>query len=125
NQQDSGQFAADSVLSQAHLLGPSGVMPALAAWICAGVMRALCYKGCGFRCAPNPRDGRDRGEIVNMQMGKTWCAFATASVLSVCLASATGQQNERKLDLTPVKPETVGFSSERLERLHTLMREAV
>jgi CubicO group peptidase (beta-lactamase class C family) len=29
------------------------------------------------------------------------------------------------LDLTAVKPETVGFSSERLERLHTLMQQAV
>ncbi|MGB8261049.1 MAG: serine hydrolase domain-containing protein [Terracidiphilus sp.] len=29
------------------------------------------------------------------------------------------------LDLTPVKPETVGFSSERLERLHTLMQWSV
>ncbi len=30
-----------------------------------------------------------------------------------------------KLDLNPVKPESVGFSSERLERLHTLMEDAV
>jgi CubicO group peptidase (beta-lactamase class C family) len=29
------------------------------------------------------------------------------------------------LDLTPVKPETVGFSTERLERLHELMQQAV
>jgi len=29
------------------------------------------------------------------------------------------------LDMTVVKPETVGFSSEGLERLHTLMEEAV
>ena len=29
------------------------------------------------------------------------------------------------VDLTPVKPEAVGFSSERLERLHTLMQQAV
>ena len=30
-----------------------------------------------------------------------------------------------ELDTTVVKPETVGFSSERLERLHTLMQQAV
>jgi CubicO group peptidase (beta-lactamase class C family) len=30
-----------------------------------------------------------------------------------------------KLDLTPVKPESVGFSSERLERLHALMQKEV
>ena len=29
------------------------------------------------------------------------------------------------LDLTVNKPESVGFSSERLERLHTLMQQAV
>lgn len=29
------------------------------------------------------------------------------------------------LNMTPVKPESVGFSSERLERLHTLMQDAV
>ncbi len=27
--------------------------------------------------------------------------------------------------MTPVKPESVGFSTERLERLHTLMQDAV
>jgi len=32
---------------------------------------------------------------------------------------------QHPLDLTPVKPESVGFSSERLERLHALMRQAV
>jgi CubicO group peptidase (beta-lactamase class C family) len=29
------------------------------------------------------------------------------------------------IDMTPVKPESVGFSSERLERLHALMQQAV
>ncbi|HEX4319410.1 MAG TPA: serine hydrolase domain-containing protein [Acidobacteriaceae bacterium] len=32
---------------------------------------------------------------------------------------------QHALDMTVVKPETVGFSSERLERLHALMQEAV
>ena len=43
----------------------------------------------------------------------------------LCGASAGAQQAARTNDLTPVKPETVGFSSERLERLHTLMQDAV
>jgi len=35
------------------------------------------------------------------------------------------KQKPASIDLTVVKPETVGFSSERLERLHSLMQEAV
>src|ERR1700733_13223022 len=35
------------------------------------------------------------------------------------------KQKPANIDLTVVKPETVGFSSERLERLHALMQEAV
>lgn len=45
---------------------------------------------------------------------------------------ATAQRQEKptqpaqhSVDLTMVKPETVGFSSERLERLHALMQQAV
>jgi len=34
-------------------------------------------------------------------------------------------QTHSASDMTPVKPETVGFSTERLERLHTLMQQAV
>src|SRR6202034_348854 len=36
-----------------------------------------------------------------------------------------GKQKAANIDLTVVKPESVGFSSERLERLHALMQEAV
>jgi CubicO group peptidase (beta-lactamase class C family) len=35
------------------------------------------------------------------------------------------QSVQHSVDLTLVKPETVGFSSERLERLHALMKQAV
>ena len=35
------------------------------------------------------------------------------------------QPSRHTVDLTVVRPETVGFSSERLERLHTLMQQAV
>lgn len=47
-------------------------------------------------------------------------------VVVVCsIFSGAQQKPKTDIDLTPVKPETVGFSSERLERLHTLMQEAV
>jgi CubicO group peptidase (beta-lactamase class C family) len=35
------------------------------------------------------------------------------------------QPGGHAIDMTPVKPESVGFSSERLERLHALMQETV
>ena len=37
----------------------------------------------------------------------------------------TPQPSRHALDLTVVKPETVGFSSERLEHLHAIMQQAV
>ncbi|MGA2167842.1 MAG: serine hydrolase domain-containing protein [Terracidiphilus sp.] len=46
--------------------------------------------------------------------------------LALCIHPSPAQQPVRHtLDLTNVKPETVGFSSERLERLHALMQQAV
>ena len=39
--------------------------------------------------------------------------------------AARGSLADSNLDMTLVKPETVGFSTERLERLHVLMEEAV
>ena len=48
---------------------------------------------------------------------------AMAGVVLAGLPVATMQA--QKLDMTVVKPETVGFSSERLEKLHGLMQEAV
>ena len=50
---------------------------------------------------------------------------AAALVIVLFLAPAVAQESARSIDLTPVKPESVGFSSERLERLHSLMQEAV
>ena len=52
-------------------------------------------------------------------------SLATALLFSLCLAPVVAQQAAHPVDLTPVKPETLGFSAERLERLHTLMQEAV
>lgn len=59
------------------------------------------------------------------QVRSTFSLIATALAILVCSASAGAQQATHTLDVTPVKPETVGFSSERLERLHTLMQDAV
>ena len=45
--------------------------------------------------------------------------------LGVTSSLAQQPQTPHTLDLTVVKPETVGFSSDRLERLHALMQQAV
>lgn len=52
--------------------------------------------------------------------------LATIATLTVCVITAAAQQAARPaVDMTPVKPESVGFSSERLEKLHALMQDAV
>ena len=61
--------------------------------------------------------------------------FARLAFAAVALALVTGlspaqqahapQPTRNALDLAPVKPESVGFSSERLDRLHLLMQQAV
>ena len=48
-----------------------------------------------------------------------------AAILLLAAHPTPAQQPAAKLDLTPVKPESVGFSTERLERLHTLMQREV
>ena len=68
--------------------------------------------------------------------GKIGRALLTCSVLALGVLQAVSQQAAavaahpqtvapKALDMTPVKPESVGFSSERLERLHALMQQAV
>jgi CubicO group peptidase (beta-lactamase class C family) len=57
------------------------------------------------------------------------------SALALCLTSSLAQQPDAQtlrqqparpaVDLTVVRPESVGFSSERLERLHALMQQTV
>ena len=60
----------------------------------------------------------------------------SASLISLVTPPLVAQQPHAQLasaksapshtpDMTPVKPESVGFSSERLERLHALMRQTV
>src|SRR5579863_5093201 len=60
------------------------------------------------------------------------CVLLSVAVLPLAAqkaataAPARGpEQTGAHLDLTVVKPETVGFSSERLERLHALMQQVV
>ncbi len=50
--------------------------------------------------------------------------LAVCIVLMIATQGSSAQQGPA-VDMTPVKPETVGFSSERLERLHALMQETV
>ena len=59
-------------------------------------------------------------------------AFLAGALLAACAhlspaqPPAPAKQPARPtLDLTPVKPESVGFSSERLERLHALIQEQI
>src|ERR1700679_682377 len=75
---------------------------------------------------------RLHGEILMIGCtGKKTIRIALASIalaLGIQALQAQEQANKQKpanIDLTVVKPETVGFSSERLERLHALMQEAV
>ena len=54
--------------------------------------------------------------------------IARVTLASIVLATSTSlapQTDHQTVDLTAVKPETVGFSSERLERLHALMQQTV
>ena len=48
-----------------------------------------------------------------------------ASVSSQLLAQETSNKGPANIDLSLVKPKSVGFSSERLERLHALMQQEV
>ena len=52
-------------------------------------------------------------------------ALAAIVLLLAAHPSPAQQPAAAKLDLAPVKPESVGFSSERLERLHALMQKEV
>jgi len=50
-------------------------------------------------------------------------SIALGFITSLCPAQQA--QTSHALDLAPTRPESVGFSSERLERLHALMQKAV
>ena len=60
----------------------------------------------------------------------TISAFVAGALVSLATYPAVGQQAAanaamRPVDMTVVKPESVGFSSDRLERLHALMQQTV
>src|ERR1035441_1091198 len=72
----------------------------------------------------------------HFRFGNTSCVLVACSVLTLGTFQVVSQQpaaqNTRPqpaarhaLDMTLVKPESVGFSSERLERLHALMQQTV
>jgi CubicO group peptidase (beta-lactamase class C family) len=63
---------------------------------------------------------------------KNILSFKLASALVLAIPPAFGiatapaqQPAPPVIDMTPVKPESVGFSSERLERLHTFIQDVV
>ena len=60
----------------------------------------------------------DEDFVVQLFLGLPVAALASALVAAQPPAS-------HRLDMTPVKPESVGFSSERLERLHTLIQDEI
>src|SRR5215475_6031755 len=102
-------------------------------------MRARAHVGRADRCHEPPildttllKCAGHRGENIV----RTRVSFATyllcANLLLVLAAGLRAQQSApssaagpASMDMTVVKPETVGFSSERLERLHALMQQTV
>jgi CubicO group peptidase (beta-lactamase class C family) len=62
--------------------------------------------------------------MILKRTGIVCCLLAVSLLLTVAARGADAQQGPA-VGMTAVKPETVGFSSERLERLHALMQETV
>src|SRR5208337_1371341 len=60
------------------------------------------------------------------RFGKNVSMYLAGMAFALSLHTLAAQQPARPtLDMTVARPETVGFSSARLERLHTLMQQAV
>src|ERR1700741_4509622 len=70
-----------------------------------------------------------RGIVMNVRTLRFAVALGCVLYLAAGAARVVGQQGASNgpaaIDMTVVKPETVGFSSERLERLHALMQGVV
>ena len=69
---------------------------------------------------------------MRMQGSRRGMAIGFVALVAMATAIGSAQQQQHAAATVPhasqmavVKPETVGFSSERLERLHTLMQQAV
>jgi CubicO group peptidase (beta-lactamase class C family) len=53
------------------------------------------------------------------------CGLLAACVVFLAAVQFVAAQQAPVVDMTPVKPESVGFSSERLERLHALIQDEI
>src|SRR5689334_13337925 len=89
----------------------------------------LCF---GIKGAPL-KVRRERSMSIGRMLGVA-LAGASLAVLPLDTQSqrnnntlATNQRSSKitSIDLTPVKPETVGFSPERLQRLHALIQDEI
>lgn len=58
-----------------------------------------------------------------LRLGRT--AELTIVILLSAVFCAAQTNAHRQIDMTPVKPESVGFSSQRLERLHKLIQDEI
>ena len=71
---------------------------------------------------PNPHPVTTEVKDSQMTASLIHRAILPAILLALLATQAPAQQ---PTDLTIVRPETAGFSSERLENLHALMQQAV
>ena len=63
---------------------------------------------------------------MNRRLIALWLSLAVLTLIFVRAgATETAHPTNHALNLTPVKPETVGFSSERLDRLHALLQQEI
>ncbi len=62
---------------------------------------------------------------MKLLFGSAQFSAILAAVLSFGSIAAQAQQSAPAIDMTPVKPESVGFSAERLERLHAAIQSEV
>ena len=68
--------------------------------------------------------------MINRRSAIATCIFAATTAISLAAQqpaahAAPASAHSTSLDLTVVKPESVGFSSERLERLHALIQDEI
>jgi CubicO group peptidase (beta-lactamase class C family) len=52
-------------------------------------------------------------------------SVVTAIILTLSVVAVQAQQTSAAIDMTPAKPESVGFSAERLEKLHAVIQAEV
>jgi CubicO group peptidase (beta-lactamase class C family) len=101
------------------------------------VVSHICYKGFGIfgstSAHQDPRStwnsAHDCGPRETLMVLKQSAIFARVALCVIALAfnitTQAQQSSHQTVDMTVVKPESVGFSTERLERLHALMQQSV